>query len=267
MNYSFFADRRAKQPAMRLNRRVYSCILLTNTLPEYRWRGRYNEDTDLSIRFLKAGYCTALFNHYLCMKVGTMRMKGGNTEELYLLPDGTDGRQLMAESLVEQHPDIARVSWKWGRPQHHVNYEPFRNNKLIPLEEGAAPVTPTPPVITVSETAVYELVEDGEDTEEEEEENPIAPIVTEADLCCPRCTAPIEGPNIGPCPECQAALQQWTEETAAVSAERAEQMAADAELQLSDELDQRQRLQIIYDNARKQSRVATEDEPMMDTLW
>jgi hypothetical protein len=36
----------------------------------------------------------------------------------------------MAESLREQHPDIVTVTEKWGRPQHHVNYKVFKNNKL-----------------------------------------------------------------------------------------------------------------------------------------
>ena len=37
----------------------------------------------------------------------------------------------MAQSLVDQHPDVAKVSWKWGRWQHHVNYKPFKHKKLI----------------------------------------------------------------------------------------------------------------------------------------
>ena len=60
------------------------------------------------------------------MKQQTMTMKGGNTDELY----AGDGRLKMAESLVEQHPDVATVTQKWGRYQHHVNYAPFKKNKL-----------------------------------------------------------------------------------------------------------------------------------------
>lgn len=55
---------------------------------------RPNEDTDLSFRALKDGYCTILFNAFLCDKAQTMTMKGGNTDELYK----DDGRWLMAES-------------------------------------------------------------------------------------------------------------------------------------------------------------------------
>lgn len=124
-NYEFFADRRTVQPPFRLNTRVYSCILIMNDLP-YRWRGRYNEDTDLSLRALKDGWCTVLFNAILVKKLQTMTVKGGNTDELY----AGDGRLKMAQSLVAQHPDVTTIVHKWGRAQHHVNYEPFKKNKL-----------------------------------------------------------------------------------------------------------------------------------------
>lgn len=125
-HYFMFAPRKQKLPPFYKNTRIYSCILIKNNLP-YRWRGRYNEDTDLSLRVLKDGLCTILFNAFLADKQTTMTMSGGNTEELY---DG-DGRIKMAESLAEQHPDVAKVSWKFGRVQHHVDYSPFRDNKLI----------------------------------------------------------------------------------------------------------------------------------------
>ena len=121
-----FAPRKKVVPPYYLNTRVYSCILLRNDL-SYRWRGRYNEDTDLSLRILKDGLCTILFNAFLAGKSQTMTQKGGNSDELYQ----DDGRLKMAESLVEQHPDIARVSWKWGRTQHHVDYSKFKRNKLL----------------------------------------------------------------------------------------------------------------------------------------
>ena len=56
-----------------------------------------------------------------------MTLKGGNTDELYK----DDGRLKMAQSLQEQHPDIVKITEKWGRPQHHVDYKVFRKNKLI----------------------------------------------------------------------------------------------------------------------------------------
>lgn len=124
--YFMFMPRKTKKAPFRLNTRVYSCILIQNNIP-YRWRGRYNEDTDLSLRALKDGWCTILFQAFLCDKTTTMTDTGGNTEDLYEIDDG---RLKMAESLVKQHPDVARVTQKWGRWQHHVDYRPFRHNKL-----------------------------------------------------------------------------------------------------------------------------------------
>lgn len=131
-HYFMFAKRKDKLPPFYLNRRIYSCILIDNNL-ECRWRGRYNEDTDLSIRVLKSGYCTVLFLAFLAFKVTTMTMTGGNTDELYQ----GEGRLKMAQSLVRQHPDVATVSWKFNRWQHHVDYSSFKKNKLI-KKEGIA---------------------------------------------------------------------------------------------------------------------------------
>jgi hypothetical protein len=112
-------------PAYFLNTRVYSCTLIKNDLRlptaikgEDRWRGKYNEDTDLCIRALKAGCCTLLWVTFNADKVGTMVMKGGNTDKLY----AGNGRAKMAESLYEQHPDVVKVGDRWQRKQHVVNY-------------------------------------------------------------------------------------------------------------------------------------------------
>lgn len=125
-NYYMFARDWTGWPAYYLNTRVYSCILIRNNIP-IRWRGRYNEDTDLSLRALKAGACTLLFDAFLAQKATTLTMKGGNMETLYK----GDGRLKMAQSLVEQHPDVVTITTKWGRPQHQVYYRAFRRNKLI----------------------------------------------------------------------------------------------------------------------------------------
>jgi len=109
-----------------LNTRIYSCIIIQNNIP-YRWRGTYNEDSDLSIRVLKNQWCTLLFIWCYCDKVGTMTIPGGNTENLYK----DNGRLKMAQSLQQQHPDIVKIVHKYGRYQHSVNYKIFANNKLI----------------------------------------------------------------------------------------------------------------------------------------
>lgn len=125
-NYYSFCKTTDAVPPYYLNTRIYSCILVNNNMP-YEWRGRYNEDTDLSLRVLKDGWCTILFNAFLAGKVTTMRMRGGNTDTVYT--DG-DNRLAFAKSLVDLHPDVARVTWKFGRWHHQVNYAPFKRNTL-----------------------------------------------------------------------------------------------------------------------------------------
>lgn len=126
LNYRFFCEPTSKLPAFVKNTRIYSCLLIENDIP-YRWRGRYNEDTDLSLRVLKDGLCTIQFNAFLCYKVGTQSMGGGNTEEFYA-KEGTLPKSKMLEDL---HPDCAYVMWKFNRWHHHVDYTRFKSTKLI----------------------------------------------------------------------------------------------------------------------------------------
>jgi hypothetical protein len=127
MNYAIFCPASEARPPIRFNERVYSCLLIRNDI-QYQWRGRYNEDTDLCLRVLKDGWCTVLFNSFLIGKRATMTQGGGNTDTIY---NTGDKRRAFAESLRDQHPDVARVTWKFNRWHHHVNYKPFRKNKLI----------------------------------------------------------------------------------------------------------------------------------------
>ena len=121
MNYTMFyytGGRRKVGPSIPpyyLNNRVYSCALVRNDLP-YRWRGRYNEDTDLCLQVLADGWCTVLFNAFLIEKVQTMAMKGGNTTALYQ----GDGRLKMARSLERVWPGVVETKRRFQRPQHVV---------------------------------------------------------------------------------------------------------------------------------------------------
>jgi hypothetical protein len=125
-NYDFFAKAKEPLPAFVMNTRIYSCLLIDNNL-SMRWRGRYNEDTDLSLRVLKAGQCTVQFNAFLQEKATTQTMKGGNTDEFYA-KEGTLPKSQMIEKL---HPDVAEVVWRFNRWHHHVDYTPFKRNQLI----------------------------------------------------------------------------------------------------------------------------------------
>jgi len=128
LNYYSFCKKTDKVPPFVLNTRIYSCLLIDNN-SGYRWRGRYNEDTDLSLRVLKDGLCTIQFNAFLCGKVTTQRMKGGNTKEFY----SKEGTLPKSKMLADLHPDVASVVWRFNRWHHHVDYRPFKNNKLIKL--------------------------------------------------------------------------------------------------------------------------------------
>ena len=124
--YDMFLPRKQKHPPYVLNTRIYSCNLIRNDLP-FRWRGRYNEDTDLSLRMLKAGWCTVQFNAFSQWKLQTQKAKGGNTEAFYA-KEGTYPKSIMQ---VRMHPDVSRLTWRFGRIHHYVDYSQFKKNKLI----------------------------------------------------------------------------------------------------------------------------------------
>ena len=125
LNYMNYAIPDGRPPYF-LNSRVYSMSLVNNELP-YKWRGIYNDDTDICLRMLKDGYCTINFNAFSGDKDATMVTKGGNTP-IYLMGDL---RSNFVDSLTEQHPDVVKKVWRFERWHHEVNYKPFEKNKLI----------------------------------------------------------------------------------------------------------------------------------------
>lgn len=128
-----------------LNSRIYS-VSLINTGLTYRWRGKYNEDTDLCLRFLKDGYATALFQNMLYHKQGVTRgdgqsgMPGGNTDNVY---NTNDYRLSFAKALAEQHPDCVEIVWRFNRWHHYIDYSRFAKNDLT-LRPGVVPVNEHP---------------------------------------------------------------------------------------------------------------------------
>ena len=123
--YKMFSPRRLRLPPFVMNTRIYSCNLIRNDLP-YRWRGHYNEDTDLSLRMLKDGWVTIEFYVFLQHKMMTQAMKGGNTAEFY----AAEGTLPKSKMLVELHPDVTRLVKKYGRWHHSVDYSRFDKNRL-----------------------------------------------------------------------------------------------------------------------------------------
>lgn len=114
MNYMKFVLDDTPAPFY-LNVHVYSGLLILNEL-SYRWRGKYNEDTDLCLQVLSGGWCTVLNNVFMIDKMTTMKMKGGNFDELYK----DDGRLQMARSLERSWPGVVTTTRKFQRPQHSV---------------------------------------------------------------------------------------------------------------------------------------------------
>lgn len=124
-NYEMFVTNYCLKPYI-LNCKVYSASLINNTMP-YKWRLYYNDDTDLCLQALSGGYCTLQFNAFHVKKLKTMTVKGGNTHDLYQ----GDGRLKMARALEEVWPDIVSTRWRFGRWQHVVNWNKFKDLKLI----------------------------------------------------------------------------------------------------------------------------------------
>ena len=137
-NYFMFASARSKTKPFITNTRIYSCNFIRNDVP-FRWRGRYNEDTILSLDMLKSKWCTVQFNAFLQEKMPTQVIKGGNTDELYQVDDkpkngerySKTGTVDKSKMMITTHPDISTIVHRFGRIHHHVNYGPFKKNKLI----------------------------------------------------------------------------------------------------------------------------------------
>jgi hypothetical protein len=156
--YKFFHPATETQFPFKVNTRIYSTLLIDNNCP-YRWRGRYNEDTILSLDVLKdvkknpthdalnamnedgtlknskrERFATVEFITFLQDKLNTQTQKGGNTAEFYQR-EGTAAKSAM---LVDIHPDVSRAADMFKRDHHKVQFEVFRNNWLIRTEERKA---------------------------------------------------------------------------------------------------------------------------------
>jgi hypothetical protein len=134
-NYRSFASQNSAMPPFITNTRIYSCNLIKNDSrwvsgPRagelFRWRGRYNEDTIISLDMLTQGFCTVQFNAFLQDKLRTQVLGGGNTAEFY----SGEGTAPKSRMLKEVYPEYTELVWKFGREHHHVNYLPFKSTSL-----------------------------------------------------------------------------------------------------------------------------------------
>lgn len=125
LNYAMFIDHLTQPKGYTLNTRMYSCMFIRNDIP-FRWRGRYNEDTIISLDLLTHGWCTLELNSFLAEKVATQRIKGGNTAEFY----SKDGTGPKTEMLIKVYPQYSKQVYKFHRIHHYVDYSSF----TMPLE-------------------------------------------------------------------------------------------------------------------------------------
>lgn len=119
LNYDMFVTRDTNTP-FRVNVHVYSCSLVNNEIP-HRWRGSRNDDTDLCLQVLSDGWFTILVNVFSIKKWRTMKIAGGNTDDLYQ----GDGRLEMARELERRWPGVVTVDRRWSHAQHVVNWRKF----------------------------------------------------------------------------------------------------------------------------------------------
>ena len=52
----------------------------------------------------------------------------GDTDTVYA---AGDKREAFVDSLVEQHPDVAKKVWRYERWHHEADYSSFRGNRLV----------------------------------------------------------------------------------------------------------------------------------------
>ena len=134
LQYKFFCVDDYPYPPYILNTRIMSCFLIDNDCP-VKWRGRYNEDVDLSIRVLKEGLVTMLFYAFLCGKLRTGTVKGGNTSEIYNNYQ-EDASLKKSQMLMEMHPDVVTLIERYGRTHHHVDLDAIINKHGLPARQN-----------------------------------------------------------------------------------------------------------------------------------
>lgn len=130
LNYYMFAVPGSKDKPYVANTKIYSCLLIRNDI-SVRWAGRYNEDVDVCIRALKEGYSTIQFDAFLAKKGATQTMGGGNTDAFY----AEEGTLPKSNMLMNNHPDITEVTWRFQRWHHITNYDIFDYYKDRTLKE------------------------------------------------------------------------------------------------------------------------------------
>jgi hypothetical protein len=124
LNYQMFVT--PTSPPYRANVHVYSGTLVNHAAP-FRWRLLYNDDVDVCLQALDAGWATILVSAFMIDKKTTMTIRGGNTDGGGPIAYVGDGRTKMAQSLRALWPNYVRVKRRFGRDQHVVDWGVFRS--------------------------------------------------------------------------------------------------------------------------------------------
>ena len=124
-------------------------------------------------KHLLSKHSTLLFQNFLCGKKTTLSVKGGNSQ----IYSGT-GLQDKLDSLIQQHPDVVKGTFKFKKVHHQVDYTGFKDNKIILKKNIKIPVYPEMKLIkNLKKEKVNEQEEDDDDEDEEEEEEEEEEIV------------------------------------------------------------------------------------------
>lgn len=132
LQYSHLVPASGSRTIIVKNSKVYSCILIKNN-NNIMWRGSYNEDIVLTLDTLAKGRGTMTFQNFLCGKMTTGSMKGGNST----IYDG-DGQSKKIDELLSVYPQYTKKIQKYGHPHHQVDYTSFKDIDLgyisVPLD-------------------------------------------------------------------------------------------------------------------------------------
>lgn len=120
----------AKKNELDLNKQIYSCFLVNNSIDLY-WKKDTIEDTDYSLNILSRNYCTVLFNRLLMNKLATMTIKGGNTDSEHA-GDGRMKRSLQLQSDWPQAKFQITNQYNRVKIKHSRIWQTF---KQMPLKE------------------------------------------------------------------------------------------------------------------------------------
>jgi hypothetical protein len=150
----FIVSSELNQKPLIRNTRVFSSILLSNDILDIvdkdgpiQWRGKYNEDIDLSIRILRSGFCSIIFNCILGDKLTTLSQIGGNTDTIYGVSTHKYGdnfkfdevqknKEKKVQQLLDHYPEYVKSGdlkkvYKFQRPHHSFNFKIFNKNTFI----------------------------------------------------------------------------------------------------------------------------------------